>query len=194
VIGRDRIYTVNVSNGDTALVGRTGDNLDTPYLAFLPNGLLYGLKGAGTQENTIISVDTLTAVGTLIGSTGAFGLTTIAMRTDSMVTSVSPAVANLIPESYSLAQNYPNPFNPSTEISFGLPVRSEARIGIYNLLGQEIRILGEGTFAAGTYSVVWDGRNSEGRAMASGLYFYQLEARGEHLETFIAVKKMMLVR
>jgi hypothetical protein len=193
VIGRDRIYTVNTSNGDTTLIGRTGDNMDTPYIAFLPTGVLYGLKGAGAQENTIIAIDTLTGVGTLVGATGATGLTTIAMRMDP-ATSVEAPGDEGIPTVYSLAQNYPNPFNPSTEISFGLPERSEVRVVVYNLLGQAVRTLVDRSLPAGVHSAGWDGRNAAGNQMASGLYFYQLEARGGSAAPFTAVKKMLLLR
>ncbi len=194
VIGRDRIYTVNRTNGDTTLIGRTGDNADTPYLAFGPTGILYGLKGVGTQTNTLITIDTVTAAGTQVGSTGVAGLTTIAMRTDSNLVSVPTVSQSEIPGSYSLAQNYPNPFNPSTEITYGLPERSEVTISVFDLLGQEVRRLLDGIQPAGNHIAVWDGNNASGSAMASGIYFFRLEARGEHSPPFSKVRKMLLLR
>ena len=177
VVGRDRIFLVNETNGDTTLLGVTGDNQITPSLAFAPNGVLYGLKGAGAVENTLITIDTLTAAGTLVGMTGVTGLVSIAMRTDSMVTSVRPSDDDQLPEVYSLSQNYPNPFNPSTEIVFGLPQQSQVRLAVYNVLGQEVRLLANGTFPAGSHVATWDGLNGAGNAMASGIYFYRIEAR-----------------
>jgi hypothetical protein len=184
---------VNISNGDTTLVGRTGDNADTPSLAFGPTGILYGLKGFGTQTNTLISIDTVTAAGTLIGSTGISGLSTIAMRTDSILVSVPDAPTNEIPASYSLSQNYPNPFNPSTEISYGLPEQSDVRLSIVDLLGQEVRRLVDGVQSAGNHIVTWDGTNASGQVLASGIYFYNLEARAGS-NRFTDVKKMLLLR
>jgi len=194
VIGRDRIYTVDPATGDTAFVGRTGDNADTPYLAFGPTGALYGLKGISPQENTLISVDTLTAVGTTIGLTGVSGLTSIVLRTDSVVTTVRPTPDAGIPASFGLAQNYPNPFNPTTEIFFGLPARSQVRLAIYDVLGREVRVLVDGTLPAGSHTATWDGRNGSGIAQSSGVYFYRMEATGGETGRFTEMRKMLLVR
>jgi hypothetical protein len=194
VIGRDRIFIVDTTNGDTTLVGNTGDDTVTPSLAFTANGVLYGLKGISTQENSLILVDTLTGAGTEIGLCGVAGLTSLAIRTDSMVTSVSPIGEGQVPAVYSLSQNYPNPFNPTTEIVFGLPVQSEVRLAIYNVLGQEVRVLADRIFTAGSHVATWDGLNGAGNAMASGMYFYRIEARGDQAAPFTEVRKMLLLR
>ncbi len=195
VVGRDRIFLVNPANGDTTLLGNTGDSQVTPSLAFAPNGVLYGLKGVGATENSLITIDTLTAAGTVVGLSGVSGLASIGMRTDSMgTTSVSPIQDGLVPEVYSVSQNYPNPFNPSTEIVFGLPQQSQVRLAVYNLLGQEVRLLADGTFPAGSHVATWNGLNGAGNAMASGIYFYRLEARGNDAAPFVEVRKMLLLR
>jgi hypothetical protein len=194
IVGRDRIFLVNETNGDTTLLGNTGDSQITPSLAFAPNGVLYGLKGAGPTENSLITIDTLTATGTLVGLTGVSGLASITMRTDSMVTSVTPADDDQLPEVYSLSQNYPNPFNPSTEIVFGLPQQSRVRLAVYNLLGQEVRLLADGVLPAGNHVATWDGLNGAGNTLASGIYFYRLEARGDQVAPFVEVRKMLLLR
>jgi len=195
VLGRDKIYTVDPTNGDTTLVGATGDNAVTPYLAFSNEGVLYGLKGISTQENTLITIDTLTGVGTTVGLCGVAGLSSIAVRVDSALgTSVSPVQDGLIPEVYSLSQNYPNPFNPTTEIVFGLPQQSDVRLAIYDVLGQEVRVLADGMLSAGTHVATWDGLNGAGNSMASGIYFYRIEARGDGSTLFNEVRKMLLLR
>ncbi len=71
---------------------------------------------------------------------------------------------------------FPNPFNPQTEISFSLPASSEVTLSIYDLRGRKIDTLVSGFLTAGTHTVKWDSRNSEGRSQASGVYFCKLKA------------------
>lgn len=103
---------------------------------------------------------------------------------------------SLRPQTYALDPNFPNPFNPQTNMRFQLPQQSVVTLRIYDVLGQEVRTLVEGTHAAGVHRVTWDGRDSRGRPVASGVYFYALEARsaetiGSH---FHQVRKLMLLR
>ena len=93
------------------------------------------------------------------------------------------------PQGFSLDPNYPNPFNPSTLIRFSLPKPGEAGLSIYNLLGQRVATLVSGQREAGTYTLQWDGRDEQGRDLASGIYFYRLHA-GTQVET----RKMLLLR
>ncbi len=72
---------------------------------------------------------------------------------------------------YELSQNYPNPFNPVTHIRFGLPQRGDARLSVYNMKGQVVAELVNGTYDAGSYEVVF---NASG--LASGVYIYHLQA------------------
>jgi hypothetical protein len=95
----------------------------------------------------------------------------------------------LVPSEYSLNQNYPNPFNPSTKISFSLPVESHVTLKVFNLLGEEVTNLINGSFTAGTHNLNFDASN-----MNSGLYFYQIEAQGIDGSNFSQVKKMMLTK
>jgi len=81
-----------------------------------------------------------------------------------------------IPNNFSLNQNFPNPFNPTTLIQFSLPQDSDVRLIVFNLLGLEIAVLAEGEYAAGTYSVTFDGMS-----LASGVYLYQLVAGTKRL-------------
>jgi hypothetical protein len=77
------------------------------------------------------------------------------------------------PEGFRLEQNYPNPFNPSTTIELDLAVRSPMTVEVFNVLGQRIRTLAEGTFDAGTYRLSFDGNG-----LSSGLYYYRLTTPG----------------
>ena len=94
-----------------------------------------------------------------------------------------------LPESYALSQNYPNPFNPQTIIRYDLPRTGIIQMFLYNLAGQKIRTLVDGERPAGSYSVTWDGRNDDGRSVASGVYLCRMVA-GE----FSAVRKLVLMR
>jgi len=94
-----------------------------------------------------------------------------------------------LPYSFSLAQNYPNPFNPTTTIAFDLGEYSHVKLSVYNVLGQLVKTLKNEPLPAGTYTVQWDGKNDNGRAVAGGIYFYRLQT-GQ----FTAVKKMTLLK
>ena len=101
----------------------------------------------------------------------------------------SRAVAGTSPESFELGQNYPNPFNPSTTIHFRIPQDEKVEVKIYNTLGQEVRALTSQRFAAGSHSLVWDGKDNQGSAVASGIYLYKFTA-GKFTQT----RKMNLVK
>ncbi len=94
-----------------------------------------------------------------------------------------------IPDQYALLQNYPNPFNPETEIRFQLPEAGLVEIRIYNMLGQQIRMLTSQSYEAGYHSLRWNGQDSRGANVASGVYIYELRAA-----SFVAHKKMVLTR
>ena len=94
-----------------------------------------------------------------------------------VITSAPEAPAGT-PQNFMLAQNYPNPFNPSTVIRFSLPLAGHARLAIYDVLGRRLRTLVDGMQPAGAQQVTWDGRNEAGASVASGVYFYRLEANG----------------
>ena len=87
----------------------------------------------------------------------------------------------------SLRQNYPNPFNPSTTLSFVLGTESEAKRDIFNARGQLIRSFRYDQLARGLHTVEWDGKDSTGRTVSSGLYFYRLRTPETSL-----VNKMLL--
>lgn len=94
-----------------------------------------------------------------------------------------------IPQNYSLHQNYPNPFNPATTIHYDLPKTSNVVLKVYDLIGQEVKTLVNDIQTAGEKSVVWDGRNSAGQRVSSGVYIYSLQARNE-----VHSRKMIFAR
>jgi hypothetical protein len=93
------------------------------------------------------------------------------------------------PSDYALRQNYPNPFNSSTTIRFELPVESNVKVRIFNLLGEEIVTLVDAKEQAGVHEVRWNGAGSAGVVCSSGIYFVRIEAGG-----FVDVKRMVLLK
>ena len=102
---------------------------------------------------------------------------------------VHDGIHDFAPLRFELYQNTPNPFNPSTTIRYTLAEGAKVRLSIYNVLGQEIRVLVNVVQAAGAYNAVWDGRDAFGREVSTGLYLYRLKA-GTH----VAVNKMVLAK
>lgn len=98
------------------------------------------------------------------------------------------AIESATPSAFVLGANYPNPFNPATTIPLSVPDGAEAvDVGIYNLLGQLVRQVWTGPLAAGEHRMTWDGRDGQGRPVASGAYLYQVRM-GEQLRTRKMVK------
>jgi len=89
-----------------------------------------------------------------------------------------------LPVTYDLAQNFPNPFNPSTRFNYQLPASGKVTLKIFDVLGREVATLVDEMKEAGRYSV-----NFNASALASGAYFYRLQAG-----SFVSIKKMMLLK
>ncbi len=87
-----------------------------------------------------------------------------------------------------LIGNYPNPFNPETKISFYLASPQEARVEIFNLKGQKVKLIVRDC-TSGYQSISWDGLMTSGSSGASGLYFYRLSVGG-----YTSTKKMLLLK
>lgn len=97
---------------------------------------------------------------------------------------------SVLPELLQLHQNYPNPFNPSTTISFSLSQEAVVSLTVYNILGQAVKTLMlRGKLSAGPHSAVWDGTNSHGDAVSSGIYLYRLSSDKASVS-----RKMLLLR
>lgn len=96
------------------------------------------------------------------------------------------------PASFILQQNYPNPFNPGTDIIYDLPVTSQISLGIYDLLGREVRTLASGQISAGSHKVRWDGTDNRGVPVASGTYVYRLTGT-EPGGTQTSISRMMVL-
>lgn len=94
-----------------------------------------------------------------------------------------------VPVTYSLEQNFPNPFNPSTKIKFGIPEENFVKIKIFDILGREIKSLVNEKLQPAFYTVQWNGDDSNGKKVSSGIYFYKLET-----EKFSETKKLTILK
>jgi len=95
----------------------------------------------------------------------------------------------LLPTKYELSAPYPNPFNPSVVVPFALPENTKLRLVIFDILGREVVELADRNIQAGYHRVVWDGKNSAGIPVASGVYIVRLES-----DKFTAVKKAVMIK
>ena len=96
---------------------------------------------------------------------------------------------NVLPENFIVSQNYPNPFNPLTHINYDLPATMNVEIVIYNTSGQIIKKLATSEQSAGSYTISWDGTDSSGNKVSSGVYYYRVKA-GNH----VINRKMTLLK
>jgi hypothetical protein len=116
-------------------------------------------------------------------------LSPFAVGVDTDPTGVGDEVPGELPDDFMLHQNYPNPFNPNTTVEYSVPTRVHVSIDVFNIAGQKVRTLVNQSKPAGTYRVVWDGRNDAGKTVATGVYLYRIQT-GDHIET----KKMLLLK
>lgn len=119
-----------------------------------------GYNGATTfvaVNNVSASADTMTADLTV-----------------SLAAGTDPDTDAALPNSLAVAQNYPNPFNPSTTIQFSLPKVTNVTVTVYNVLGEVVTVVMEGSLNAGDHYLVWDGKNDAGSSVASGIYIYEV--------------------
>ena len=89
-----------------------------------------------------------------------------------------------IPGEFSLSQNYPNPFNPSTTIQFTVAKPSHVKLKLFDIAGRQVATLVDEVFMPGTYTTVFEAKD-----LASGIYFYRLEAGG-----FVETRKFTLLK
>jgi subtilisin family serine protease len=101
---------------------------------------------------------------------------------------ILPALSRL-PKVFALSPAWPNPFRRTTEIHYQLPMACPVQIRVFNVAGQVVKTLINGREEAGYKHATWDGRSEDGSRVASGVYFYRLEAG-----SFAATKKMVVIR
>lgn len=108
----------------------------------------------------------------------------LVVRLEPMNLEITESVEEERSTNVELHPNYPNPFNPVTTISFTLPEERAVRLGVYNIVGQQVTLLVDEHLRAGIHTIIWDGANSP-----SGIYIVQLETGGR-----ILTRKMALIK
>jgi hypothetical protein len=104
-------------------------------------------------------------------------------------TPVDDPAEGALPIDFALLPNYPNPFNASTVIAYSIGTRSQVILDIFNVLGQRVARLVDGSRSAGQYSTLWSGEDESGRPVPSGVYFYRLQAGPSS-----AIRKLVLLK
>ena len=106
-------------------------------------------------------------------------------RTEDYVNTTDAEIVSTV----TLDQNYPNPFNPETTINYHLSEATRSELIIYNIKGEAVKSYGRSIQEAGNYSIVWDGTDSGGKIVPSGIYLYRLQAEYE-----VITNKMILMK
>ncbi len=150
----------------------------------------YNLVQSPTTNSVgICSPDRRDGIGYLFNGTYSPGAANLANGRAIKFTTGSRYITGMddngeLPDHFSLSQNYPNPFNPTTSINFSLPSAQNAKLEIFNILGQKVATLLNAKLSAGNHSVEWDASGQP-----SGLYFYRLNA-----ESKTETKRMTLLK
>lgn len=182
-------YT-NPTTGNTTRFWSSGDPVaGTGDLDSAPsNEIMLGTL----QPRTFAPGDTLkvqVSIGVFRAGDRLASLAELRSAMTSLPTDVANQRDDILPNEFNLAQNYPNPFNPETVIEYQLTHAAAVELTVYNLMGRRVTTLVNQTQPAGSYRVSWDGTDLSGARVASGVYFYRLQAGGEDL-----AKKMVLLK
>jgi hypothetical protein len=136
----------------------------------------------------IAKTDIASGDKTKIRLTEAFMSTSVAQAIS--ISGIDPP----LPTGFTLQQNYPNPFNPTTTIQFEIGVGAsggpqDVKLDVFNILGQHVTTLVDGTYPPGEYEVIWDATDRQGQRVATGIYLYRLKV-GDERKT----KKMLFLK
>jgi len=200
--------TIKITVDTTALSwGRAANwdtQLDGALAGFVNNQIILawdGLSGINLPIGKLVELKLLYKGnrGTLIFDTTNTELANISgeiIKANFVNGSVSPLtgignnLVDKVPEEFSLLQNFPNPFNPSTVIKYALPFDSKVLIKIYNVLGQDMKLLKDEIISAGNYEVQFNSSS-----LPSGVYFYRLSTESlDGKQKFSSIKKMILLK
>lgn len=204
--GTDMNVSTQVMNGSMTVRYTSGVNAGAALLVFDVNGTAGDpVVGDGARGMDVLSGVSGTELRVLVYNIGNSAIIAgtdnvlLTIPVDGSMTLRSIEVADffgttmnvsthVLPSRYDVAQNYPNPFNPNTKIALALPVAGEYNLAIYNVAGQLVRAY-SGSAPAGVTTIEWDGRDTYGSQVASGMYFYKAT-----VGNFTATKKMILMK
>ncbi len=196
VVGDSVTNTLTIANlGAGQLNFLVLDTARTPWLSIAPlagtldSGLStfvsVHVRSAGLQVDTTYNATLFVVSNDPSNATTPISVTLRVRR----LTSVSER--GELPRVFALHQNYPNPFNPETNISFDLPVNAFVTLKLFNLIGQEVATIVNAELAAGRHSYKV---GKEVYGLSSGVYFYRLQAHGAQGSSYIATRKLMLLK
>jgi len=187
----DRVFALAVVGNEVVVGGifTSAGGVSANYVArFNTQTNTWSSLGTGSSNGVNDRVFALAVVGNEVVVGGEFtfagGIASTFIARWNSGTSRVEQLSPTAPKTFLLEQNYPNPFNPSTTIRYQLPVASEVKLEVYDVLGKKIATLVNERQSAGAYQVVW---NASG--LSSGTYFYRLQAG-----TFVETKKMIMVK
>jgi len=168
------VYSISVDESDNVYVSTWAGGV---YMINFTNKTFnwqpYGMGGFSVNSMMFNSNEGMIYAGTREGKLFKQDLVT------GLVTEITE-----IPTEFELAQNYPNPFNPTTRIQFSIPADGIYSLTIYNILGQEVRVLANDQFTPGTYTFTFDASG-----LSSGVYIYRFAGKNVSI-----TKKMMLLK
>jgi hypothetical protein len=154
----------------------------------------FGHEGIGIQQNSRHRIspdwsninDRTVTIYVDYGNDGTIDDT---IHVQNQLADVNERTTETVPDKFSLSQNYPNPFNSETIIQYQIPRAAHVLLRIYTLDGQVVATLIDEDLSAGSYSARWDGRNTDKRPVASGMYLSEMVA-----DDFVGVRKLLLLR
>jgi hypothetical protein len=148
-----------------------------------------------SEYRTVLLVDTVTDAFTDLRQVTSYAYkSSEKIRDFKLIISKAHPETYMVPKQSALLQNYPNPFNPETWVPYRLSKAGDVTIRIYNVTGQLVRTLELGHREAGSYTVkeraaYWNGRNQFNERVASGVYFYHIQAGSFH-----STKRMVILK
>jgi uncharacterized delta-60 repeat protein len=200
VTGTDKAYAIAMDDsGNVYVTGMSGGGgitfFDFATIKYRTNGdtawvMRYNGSGSGSDYAQAVAVDdsgNVYVTGYGLGSGTEDFCTIKYVQTPSEVKDETGDRER--PTDFDLSQNYPNPFNPTTKIEFTLAKSGFVTLHVYDVLGRKVKSLISEELSAGYKSVIWDGKNDDGKEVASGVYFYQLK-----VGDFSEPKKMLLLK
>ncbi len=189
--GLQIIFNGNYLHDEMAIL-IAAEPLPEPWLSVSPREGTVAPMSSGDLEVTFNSVDTPAGIytGVVTVQTNDIENPVILIPVTLFITNGFSGVGDGgLPTAYVLDGAYPNPFNPATTIKFATPKTGLVNLKIFDLAGRHVRTLVNGQKSAGYHSIMWDGTDHKGRGVASGAYYYRLQAEG-----FDETQKMLLIK
>ena len=167
------------------------------FEAYIPAGdgllckLYFTIPSGTVDQHMYMDTTFIDPASLLFTMANGFGM--LPQLLDGEVTIGTPAGVDdnnpAVPLTYSLGQNYPNPFNPTTTIAYSIERKGHVNVSIYNILGQKVYNLVDREMEPGSYQATWEGTDTFGSEVASGIYFYKMISNN-----YVETRKMLLMR